>query len=178
MTLYLQNTLRRSPLDAAAMLLPFSLAVIGGASLSAVLLRHHRPQFVIASGLAGIAAADLALIPSVAAPLTVPVCAAAAGAGVGLSSVAATGLGTDVEAPWRGSASGIVNTTAQLGTAIGTAVLLLVAAATTGLPAAGTPEPATAWSVAAAVAAAGAVFFAIAGQRSRSLTASRNTGSR
>ena len=71
MTLYLQNTLRRSPLDAAAMLLPFSLAVIGGASLSAVLLRHYRPQFVITLGLAGIAAADLALIPSAAAPLTV-----------------------------------------------------------------------------------------------------------
>ena len=177
-TLYLQNTLRRSPLDAAAMLLPFSLAVIGGASLSAVLLRHYRPQFVIASGLAGIAAADLALIPSVAAPLTVPVCAAAAGAGIGLSSVAATGLGTDVEAPWRGSASGIVNTTAQLGTAIGTAVLLLVAAATTGLPAAGTPEPAMAWSVAAAVAAVGAVFFAIAGQRSGGLVGRNAPGGR
>jgi len=165
-TLYLQNTLRRSPLETAAMLLPFSLAVIGGASLSAVLLRRYQPQFVVAFGLAGIAAAYLALIPSAAVSLVVPVCAVAGGAGIGLSSVATTGLGTDVEAAWRGSASGIINTTAQLGTAIGTAVLLLVASATTGLPAAGTPEPAVAWSVAAAVAAAGSGFFAIAGQRS------------
>jgi MFS family permease len=167
-TLYLQNTLRRSPLETAATLLPFSLAVIGGASLSAGLLRQYRPQSVVAFGLAGIAVADVALIPSAAAPLAVPVCAAVAGAGIGLSSVAATGLGTDVEAHWRGSASGIINTTAQLGTAIGIAVVLLVAAATTGLPAPGTPEPAIAWSVAATVAAAGAVFFARAGQRSRS----------
>jgi MFS family permease len=165
-TLYLQNTLGRSPLETAAVLLPFSLAVIGGASLSAVLLRRYRPQSVIAFGLADIAAADLALIASAAAPLAVPVCAALAGAGIGLSSVAATGLGTDVEAQWRGSASGIINTTAQLGTAIGIAVVLLVAAATTGLPAPGTPEPAVAWFLAAAVAAAGAVFFGIAGQRS------------
>ena len=161
-TLYLQNTLRRSPLQTAALLLPFSLAVIGGASLSAVLLRRWRPQLVVALGLAGIAAADFALIPSASVPLAVPVCAAIAGTGIGLSSVAATGLGTDVEAHWRGSASGIINTTAQLGTAIGTAVLLLVAATTTGLPAARTAEPALAWSVAAVVAAAGAVRFAMA----------------
>ena len=86
-TLYLQNTLRRSPLEAAAMLVPFSLAVIGGASLSAALLRRCRPQFMIALGLAVIAAADLALLPSAAVTLAVPACAAAAGAGIGLSSV-------------------------------------------------------------------------------------------
>ena len=166
-TLYLQNTLRLSPLEAAATLLPFSVAVIGGASLSAALLRQHRPQSVVALGLTGIAAADLALIPSAAAPLAVAACAAVAGAGIGLSSVATTSLGTDVEAHWRGSASGIINTAAQLGTAIGIAVLLLIAAATTGTPAPRTPAPATAWAVAAAVAAAGAAFFATASRHSR-----------
>ena len=164
-TLYLQNTLGRSPLNAAATLLPFSLAVICGAALSTVLLRRHRPQYVISLGLAGIAAADLALIPSAAAALAVPACAAAAGAGIGLSSVAATGLGTDVAAHWRGSASGIINTAAQLGTAIGVAVLLLIAAATTGTPGPGTPAPTVAWAVAATVAAVGAGCFAIAGRR-------------
>lgn len=166
LTLYLQDTLQRSPLAAAATLLPFSLAVIGGASLSAALLRRYRPQFVVALGLIGIAVADLALIPAAAVLLAAGVCAAVAGAGIGLSSVAATGLGTDVEARWRGAASGIINTAAQLGTAIGIAVLLLIAAATTGTPAAGTPVPAIAWAVAAAVAAAGALFFARASRRS------------
>jgi Major Facilitator Superfamily len=177
-TLYLQNTLQRSPLQAAATLLPFSLAVIGGASLSAPLLRRYRPQLVVTIGLTSIAAADLALIPSAAAPLAMSACAAVAGAGIGLSSVATTGLGTDVEAYWRGSASGIINTAAQLGTAIGIPVLLLIAAATTGTPATGTPAPAIAWAVAAAVAAAGAVFFARASQRSRNPTTSGNAGSR
>jgi len=161
-TLYLQNTLGRSPLTAAATLLPFSLAVIGGSSLAAGLQRRLRPQRVVGLGLAAIAVADLALIPSAALPWAVALCAAGAGAGIGLSSVAATGLGTDVEPRWRGSASGIINTAAQLGTAIGVAALLLIAAATSGMPAAGTAPPRAAWAVAAAVAAAGAARFAAA----------------
>lgn len=58
----------------------------------------------------------LALIPAAHNPWAVPLCAAGAGTGIGLSSVAATGLGTDVDARWRGGASGIINTAAQVGT--------------------------------------------------------------
>ncbi len=90
-----------------------------------------------------------------------PLCAAAAGAGIGVSSVAATGLGTDVEPRWRGGASGIINTAAQVGTAVGIATLLLVAAATSGMPALGTPPPRLAWATGALVAAAGAAWFAM-----------------
>src|SRR5690348_2424913 len=86
-TLYLQNTLHRSPLQAAAALIPFSLAVIAGSSLSARLLRRLRPQQMVAAGLAVIAAADAALIPSARSWWAVPLCAAGAGAGIGLSSV-------------------------------------------------------------------------------------------
>lgn len=159
-TLYLQNTLHRSPLQAAAALIPFSLAVIAGSSLSAVAQRRQRPPLVVAEGLALIALADGVLIWSPGSAWAVPLCAAAAGAGIGLSSVAATGLGTDVGPRWRGGASGIVNTAAQLGTAVGVAVLLLVAAATSGVPAAGTGPPRVALAVAAVVAAAGAARFA------------------
>ena len=164
-TLYLQNALHRSPLQAAAALLPFSLAVIAGSSMSARLLRRLRPQQVVAAGLAVIAAADAALIPSARLWWAVPLCAAAAGAGIGLSSVAATGLGTDVGRRWRGGASGIINTTAQLGTAIGIAVLLLIAS-TSGMPAAGTSPPDVARAVAAA-AAAGAAWFTMTARRQR-----------
>ncbi len=163
-TLYLQDTLRRSPLQAAAALLPFSLAVIAGSALAARLLRRLRPQYVVAAGLACIAVADLALIPAAAAGWTVPLCATVAGAGIGVSSVAATSLGTDVAARWRGAAAGIINTAAQLGTAIGISALLLIAAATTGVPASGSPAPVIAWAVAAAVAATGAALFARAGR--------------
>jgi MFS family permease len=159
-TLYLQNTLHRSPLQAAVDLIPFSLAVIAGSALSAVALRRQRPPLVVAEGLAVIALADGALIWSPASAWAIPLCAAAAGAGIGLSSVAATGLGTDVGPRWRGGASGIVNTAAQLGTAVGVAVLLLIAAATSGVPAAGTPPPRVAWAVGAIAAAAGAARFA------------------
>ena len=160
-TLYLQNTLHHSPLNAAATLLPFSLAVIAGSSLSAVVQRRLRPPQVVAAGLAVIAVGDAMLIPLADSTWAVPVCAAAAGAGIGLSSVAATGLGTDVSPNWRGGASGIINTAAQLGTAIGIAVLLLIAAATSGVPAAGTAPPKIAWAVGAAVAAVGAAWFSM-----------------
>ena len=136
-TLYLQNTLHRSPLDAATALVPFSLMAIAGSALSAAMQRRLRPQPVIAAGLAVIAAADALLIPLADQPWALPACAAAGGAGIGLSSVAATGLGTDVALRWRGAASGIINTTAQVGTAVGTAVLLLIAAATSGVPSSG-----------------------------------------
>ncbi len=161
-TLYLQDTLRRSPLQAAAAMLPFSLAVIAGASLSAVVHRRLQSAGTIAAGLTVIALADLALIPSASSPWAVPVCVTGAGLGIGLSSVAATEMGTSVELRWRGAASGIVNSCAQLGTAVGVAALVLIAAATTGVPAKGTGPPTVAWAVCAAVAAVGAVRYAIA----------------
>src|SRR6266536_3321496 len=43
-TLYLQGTLHHSPLQAAAMLLPFSLAVVAGSALAAPTLHWIRPQ--------------------------------------------------------------------------------------------------------------------------------------
>ena len=185
-TLYLQSSLQRTPLQAAATLLPFSLAVIAGSALAAAVQRRTgQPrtdrrrmgqrrtsrragpprlvaQRLIATGLALIAVADAALIPLAALAWAVPVCAAGAGAGIGLSSVAATGLGTDVAPRWRGGASGIINTAAQLGTAVGIAALILVAAATGETPALGTPPPRIAWAVAVLAAAAGAVRFALA----------------
>jgi hypothetical protein len=51
------------------------------------------------------------------------------GAGLGIASVAANQVGTTVAPEVEGSASGIVNTGAQLGTAIGVTVLVLVASA-------------------------------------------------
>jgi predicted MFS family arabinose efflux permease len=95
-TLYLQNTLHRSPLEAAVTLVPFSLLVIVGSAMSAALLRRLVPPRVVAAGLLIIAVADAALIPAARSVWAVPVCAAAAGLGIGLSSVAATGLGTEV----------------------------------------------------------------------------------
>jgi MFS family permease len=158
-TLYLQNTLGRGALEAAATLLPFSLSVIVGSSLSAVLLRRRRPQTVVALGLGLIAAADLGLIPAATVPWVFALCVATAGAGIGLASVAATSLGTAVEIRWRGTASGVINTAAQIGTAVGIALLLLLTAVTTGVPTSTSPAPIVAWAVAGLVAATGALLF-------------------
>jgi MFS family permease len=113
----------------------------------------------MAVGLAVIAAADATLILAAAHGWAVSACVAVAGAGLGLSSVASTTLGTTVADTLRGTASGIINTAAQLGTATSVAVVLLIAAATTGLPGPGTSAPVIAWATAAAIAAAGALAF-------------------
>ncbi len=178
-TLYLQNVLGRSALVTGLMLLPFSGAVIGGSALAAPALARYQPQRVIAAGLAAIAVADLALIPAARSAWALPLCVAMSGAGIGLSSVAATGLGTSVSVADRGTAAGIINTAAQLGTTLGISFLLLVAALTTGVPQQGSPVPATAWLLAALISLAGATTFALlsrpvamrrAGCRNRSST--------
>jgi amino acid transporter len=87
------------------------------------------------------------------------------GAGLGLSSVAATGLGTSVGESNRATAAGIINTSAQLGTAVGIALLLLMAALTTGIPERDTPGPVPAWILAAVVSLTAALMFARAGAR-------------
>ena len=158
-TLYLQDVRGLSPLAAALLLLPFSLAVIGGAAVAAPALERWLAQRVIAIGLVAIATSDAALILGLTSSYAVPVCVILGGGGIGLSSVAATGLATRVSAAARGAASGIANTAAQLGTALGVAVVVLVADLTGGAPAPGAPVPAVALAVAAGLSLIGAVGF-------------------
>ncbi len=158
-TLYLQHARHRSPLWAAAALVPFSLAVVVGSALAAPVLRRLPPARVLAVGLAVIALAIGALAGTAASAAALSACVAVAGLGLGLAAVASTTLGTDVDTAWRSTASGIINTTAQLGTAIGTAALLLLAAATTGTTGHGTAGPVIAWIAAGILALVGAVGF-------------------
>ena len=158
-TLHLQGVDRLSSVGAGLLLLPFSLAVVGGAPLAARALRRRTPRAVMALGLALIAVANLALLPFGGAAVVVPFCMVLAGAGIGLSSVAATATGTDVADDLQGVASGVLNTAAQLGTALGVAAILLVAALSGGSegPARGAPAG---WAAAALAAAAGVAWFA------------------
>lgn len=160
-TLYLQVARHDSPLRAGLSLLPFSLAVIAGSALAAPALHRIAAHRVIAAGLTLIAAGDGSLIAAARTRWGLPACVALAGLGIGLSSVAATTLGTDVPATWRGTAAGIINTVAQLGSATGIAALLLVAALTTGTTGHGSAGPVIAWAAAAAIAGTGALAFAI-----------------
>jgi MFS family permease len=157
-TLYLQDNLGRSPLSAAAIFVPLSLAGIAGSALAAPALQRAHRETVCALGLGSIAVGDLGLILVAGHVVALSGCLALGGLGIGLSSVAATSLGTDVDEADRAAASGIINTAAQVGTAVGIAIILLIAAATTS--SLDTDTPRIAWGVAGAVAALSAVWFA------------------
>jgi MFS family permease len=166
-TLYLQGTLGRTPLEAAATLLPLSLSVIGGSAAAARLIVRFPSERITAAGLGLIGL-------GIAAPLLTPSSAvlvgsgmAVVGLGLGLSSVATTSMATDVPEKPRATASGIVNTSAQLGTAIGTALVLLIAVSTTGVPGTDTGTPVIAWAAAAILALVAAAVFARIPERHR-----------
>ncbi len=157
-TLYLQDVRHAGPAAAGLRLLPFSLCVVLGAGLAGRLLRRQDPSFGIGTGLGLIAAGDAALLlPAI--DLWLPVGAAVSGLGIGLSSVAANAIGTDVRGEHRGAAAGILNTAAQLGTALGVSAAVLIAdtSRNADLPLRGAP---LSWAL-AAVAAAGAALLAL-----------------
>lgn len=82
------------------------------------------------------------------------------GFGLGLSSVACNDLGTSVAAEHVSTATGILNTAAQLGTALGVAALVLVASA-------GRPDDSAGTAHATMLAAAIAVISLLAISRWR-----------
>jgi len=161
-SLYLQTTRGAGAASAGLRLLPFSACVVVGSTLATRVLRHRAPRVGIGIGLAAIALGDAVLLLLPAAEWLLPVGVAIAGAGIGVSSVAANALGTSLPAALQGVASGALNTAAQLGTALGVSALLVVATVSRGtaLPFAGTR---LAWSCAAAAALCGAVLAAAGG---------------
>jgi MFS family permease len=158
-TLYLQDVRGVSPAVAGLMLLPCSVCVVAGSAAAAPLLRRWPARAGIAAGLAAIAAGVAALLVTPAVPWLLPAGVGVTGIGLGVSSVAANALGTGVPPALLGAASGVLNTAAQLGTALGVSVLLLVAAVSdgSGLPLAGRP---LAWACASAGALTAAIVLA------------------
>jgi MFS family permease len=133
LTLYLQQHHGTMPLQAGLQLLPLNVAVIfGSAAAKSLSARFSRPRLA-ASGLFAIASGNLVLVLLSRHVAGVTAGVLLIGVGLGVASVAATAIGTDVPEAIAGTASGVVNTAAQLGTALGIAVFLAVAAA-------GTPE--------------------------------------
>jgi MFS family permease len=159
-TLQLQESGGLSPSAAGFNLLPVSLGVVVGAAGAAPALRRLRPQTVLAMGLAGIAAGSAALIAVATGAWLVPVAVAVLGLGLGLSSVASTTLGTDVPTDLQGTASGALNTMAQLGTALGVAALLLTASTVDRLGLAFSGAQ-LAWALAAAAASVTALVVVL-----------------
>jgi len=149
-TLYLQDELGHTPLEAAALLVAFSILVVFGSVAAPRVIAVFGWSAALSCGLGIIAAGNLLLV---AWPHTIGVGVAAGvcGFGIGLGSVAATDMGTHVPEAIRATSAGVLNTAAQLGTAIGTALVLLIAI---------TWQPRVAWAAAATFATLAALAAA------------------
>ena len=165
-TLYLQGALGYSASFAGLAGLPFSLCAIAGSALGGRISGSVGGRATMSLGLAVVAASALVTAGITAERGVGYVLAGAAlsGLGIGCASVASTARGTSaVERGDRGLASGFMNTSAQVGTALGLAVLISLAAArTASLPGGAEAEALVAgyrlaFLVAASVASLGVV---------------------
>jgi MFS family permease len=155
-TLVLQKQLGATPVQAGLALISFSLAVIVGSSVSKPLADRLPARRLAGLGLLIIALGSAFLVLSYGTWWGIVAGAAISGVGLGISSVAGTGIGTSVPAHLEGSASGILNTSAQLGTAVGVASLVLVASTITFGPIQGT---AVAWTFVVVLALATSIWI-------------------
>jgi EmrB/QacA subfamily drug resistance transporter len=132
--LYLQEVLAYSPTQAGLLGLPFSVSVVAGSFLGSRLTGTLGARGTMTLGLLGISGAAL-LITGISAEgglAFVLSNAALSGLALGCSAVASTARGTSaVGEGERGLASGLLNSSAQIGTALGLAALITVAAART-----------------------------------------------
>jgi EmrB/QacA subfamily drug resistance transporter len=171
-TLYLQNILGYSPLTTGFAFLPVTVGIIIGAGLAQQLIPRIGVRPVVLSGL-GLATAGLALLAATTQVdgdyLGVLGGLLAMAIGMGATFVPMTLVATtNVEPDDAGLASGIFNTSQQVGGALGLAILSTLAASRTAdLLAGGTSRPEAlvegfqlAFIVAAAMLAAGAVLTA------------------
>jgi MFS transporter, DHA2 family, multidrug resistance protein len=123
---YLQLVLGKGALEAALWLLPSTCGLVVGSMLAPLLARRTRPGSVVTGGLA-LAAAGVALLTQLdgASGLAVVVIGTAAmGIGAGLVGTLATDVVVGAAPPARaGAASAISETGAELGGALGIAIL-------------------------------------------------------
>jgi EmrB/QacA subfamily drug resistance transporter len=130
LTMYLQRERGYSAVEAGLLFLPLSLAVMGGLQISFRLISRLDPRVLFTAG-GVIAAAGLAWLARMSADTDIAwVIAPATSAmlGGGLMSAPITMAATSMPPEQAGLASGLLNTTRQVGGALGLAVLGTIAA--------------------------------------------------
>ena len=131
--LYVQQTLGIQAGRAALLFPAVNLGVIAGSLQGPRLIRWLGARGTLVTGFGGIVLGTivLLLLPEDGLPIIRLIGAfAVMGAGLGIASVASTQTGTEAAEPaYRGVASGVLNSAAQVGTAVGVALLLPLAAA-------------------------------------------------
>ena len=157
LTLYLQREQGLGPFMTGLLLLPISIAVIAGSALAAPAMRRFKRRFVIGCGLGLIAIGNLAAAMALGSNPALVVALLAIGLGLGLSSVACNDIGTDVPEEHTPTAIGLLNTSAQLGTALGVGALVLIAS-----PSAYGQISGTAFALAMTAVLAGLTAFSLA----------------
>ncbi|TDU88052.1 MFS transporter [Kribbella voronezhensis] len=131
-TVYFQEEKGFSPASAGLMILPFSLGAVVAAGLAGRLMPRTGPRRTLAFGLVLIFGGGAAVWLS-STPAALIVALVLAGLGNGMGAVAAYGLGTAVPAEQQGSAAGLLNTAAQVGTAMMVAITVAIASRADGL---------------------------------------------
>ncbi|NKY59019.1 MFS transporter [Nocardia flavorosea] len=136
LSLHMQNVLQYSPVAAGLAFVPFSIgAVIGMFGVGPIVRRFGQRAALVAGGLLGaLGIAWFGLAGpggSFAAQLLGPSMVASIGIGAGFVVMGAVAM-QGISAEEAGMASGLLNSSRQLGGAIGLAVLTTVAAAVTG----------------------------------------------
>lgn len=166
MTLYAQNVLGYTPLEAGLALVPSSLAVIFGSKIAPRLMRRLGPRNVAALGTL-VAVAGFAwqstMTPEGAYATTILIPGVLMMLGAGLAATPLASVATSGAAPEEaGLVSGLVNTSRTMGGSLGLAVLSTLAAtrsAGSATPAALTEGYALAFRVGAGVLAAGVALM-------------------
>jgi MFS family permease len=133
--LYAQDVRNLGPIDAGLLFPPFNLAVIAGSLAGPRVAATLGERRAMTAGLLAVAAGalalrtiapDVAILPSLLAGFVLM------GAGLGIASVASTGRGTAaLDGADQGLASGLLTASAQLGAALGVAIMVPLAAART-----------------------------------------------
>jgi len=134
-TLYAQQVLGLSPVAAGLLFPPFNLAVIAGSLAGPRVVAGAGERRAMAGGLLAVGAGALALLAIAPGASALPSLLGGfvvMGAGLGVASVASTARGTAaLSGSDQGLASGLLSTSAQIGTVLGLATIVPVAAART-----------------------------------------------
>jgi MFS family permease len=132
-TLYAQHVLGLAATAAGLLFPPFNLAVIAGSLAGPRVTAAAGERRAMAGGLLGVALGALALLAIAPGAPALPSLLGGfvlMGAGLGVASVASTARGTAaLERADQGLASGMLSTSAQVGTALGLAAIVPVATA-------------------------------------------------
>jgi EmrB/QacA subfamily drug resistance transporter len=135
LTYYLQDTLHYSALKTGFAYLPFSVGVVGGASIASQLMLRYRPRVVMSLGLAGAVLgllwfSQLGVHSGYWSHLFPAELLMSFGLGLVFVPVSSTAL-VGVSPSDAGVASALVNSTQQIGGSIGTALLNTIATTVT-----------------------------------------------